>query len=142
MRQVAVSLADLDLAVDFVASGEAVGAEAYVNRVTGQVHFLSLDTLDLEPRPADLDESDHYVAVPHKRELDLGFRLVNDFAQERMRYAVDEINDIFRRRGAYRRFRALLDRHGMLDAWHSYENAAREKALREWCAEVGIALKD
>ncbi len=37
--------------------------------------------------------------------------------------------------------RPLLTREGALDKWYAFEAAAKEKALREWCAENGVAVE-
>ena len=62
------------------------------------------------------------------------------FAAERLDEHIDEVAAIFSRKGAYRRFKEFLGRVGALESWYEYENEAREKALREWCAANGIDL--
>jgi hypothetical protein len=52
------------------------------------------------------------------------------------------VHEFFRKRGAYSRFISLLERAGHLEAWHDYERNAVEEALRNWCAENGLALGD
>jgi hypothetical protein len=47
---------------------------------------------------------------------------------------------IFSKRGAYGRFKDLLDYRGQLDAWYEHERRAAERALREWAAENGLAV--
>ena len=63
------------------------------------------------------------------------------FAGEELPDHTDEIAEIFSRRGAYRRFKDLLVRERALDKWHAFEAAAKEKALREWCAENGVTVE-
>jgi hypothetical protein len=46
----------------------------------------------------------------------------------------------FRKRGAYGRFKDLLERKGLLEAWYEYEAQAVEQALRTWSAENGLQL--
>jgi hypothetical protein len=46
--------------------------------------------------------------------------------------------DYFRKRGAYARFKALLERTGQLEEWYRFQRAAVEKRLREWCEENGL----
>ena len=50
----------------------------------------------------------------------------------------DIVRQILRRRGAYARYKALLDQRGMLEEWFKMENSREEKAIREWCEENGI----
>jgi hypothetical protein len=52
----------------------------------------------------------------------------------------DTVAGFFRRRGAYGRFKDLLDARGKLQRWYEFENQATEDALRDWCADNGIQL--
>jgi len=57
----------------------------------------------------------------------------------------DEYNTVagfFERRGAYGRFKALLQARGMLEQWYEFENHATEEALLAWCEENGIQPVD
>jgi hypothetical protein len=54
----------------------------------------------------------------------------------------DTIRDIFRRKGAYRRFEDLLDARQMLHAWNNFEARRTEAGLRAGCEENGIVLDD
>ena len=137
--RVSVDLDELLTAYEWVSAGEAaaVDAEAYVSRVTGQIHWCG-EGVD-EEAPDDIEDGGLYIAVPHKSELDLGRSLVLRFVEEHLPEKREGIADFFRRRGAYSRFKSLLEGSRQLDAWHHYEQAAKEAALREWCAENGFA---
>ena len=89
----------------------------------------------------DIDDREKYVKLPNKRDLDLGPRLVMRFTREELPDRYDEVAEIFSRRGAYRRFKDLLEHEGALDKWFEFENAAEEKALREWCADNGVVVE-
>ena len=82
-----------------------------------------------------------YVAVPSKHDLDLGRRLVQRFC-DRMLPAelADRVDGLFRRRGAYGRFKDLLESHGRLDDWFAFEADETEAALRGWCETEGLRL--
>jgi hypothetical protein len=67
-----------------------------------------------EKLPDDID-NEKYIAIPDKRELDLGEPLVLDFAREFLTDGYDEVRHIFSRRGAYRRYKDLLVRRGALN---------------------------
>jgi hypothetical protein len=54
----------------------------------------------------------------------------------------DEVRRIFKRRGAYGRFKALLARRGALERWYDFENKTEEAALRDWCEANEIELAD
>jgi hypothetical protein len=134
---VKVNYNDLFIAADFV-SGGGGGASAYVCTETGAIHLVS--SYIGEEVPDDLETSDKYFAVPSKRELDLGFRLVLSFAADEMPDAYDEIGGIFRKKGAYGRFKDFLARKGALEKWYAYEEDATRAALRDWCEENGLEL--
>jgi hypothetical protein len=52
------------------------------------------------------------------------------------------VSRIFSRRGAYGRYKALLERRGALDRWYDFSVKAEEAALRAWCATDAIGLSD
>jgi hypothetical protein len=91
--------------------------------------------------PDDIDD-EKYIAIPDKRELDLGKPLILDFAREFLSDDYHELLRIFSRRGAYRRFKDLLVRRRALERWYNFSNKAEEAALREWCVENGIDLSE
>ena len=99
-----VSFSDLQLAFEFVSGGGTGENEAYL---------------------------DQYISIPHKRELDLGKPLVLDFAREFLPDDYDEVRHIFSRGRAYRRYKDLLVRRGVLDLWYDFSNKAEQAALRE-----------
>lgn len=132
------------------------GNAAYICRTTGKIIYQSPDHMDGdhwsdedqddddsdEARPdVDYDDDTRYCMVPNKDSLDLGSRLVRQFAEECMPDHWHEVSDIFRRRGAYRRFKDLLADLGKLDEWYKYEQAATESALLAWAEEEGITVE-
>ena len=137
---VTVSFDELFDACEWVASGEAAAmdCEAYINRETGQIHWCG-EGIDEEP-PEDIEDGTLYIAVPRKQELHLGRSLALRFVEEHLPRSIETVHGFFRRPGAFSRFKALLAGAGQLDAWHAYEEAATENALREWCEENGFVL--
>jgi hypothetical protein len=59
--------------------------------------------------------------------------LTRDFARKFLPGDFDEVRQLFSRRGAYARFKDLLDRRGALDQWYDFEAKAEERALTMWC---------
>ena len=135
---VRVDLEELLDAFEWVSVGEsgAIDAEAYVGRTTGRIHWRG-EGVDEEP-PEDLDDEAAYVAVPSRSEFDLGRSLALRFTEEHLPRSLQRVEDCFRRRGAYSRFKSLLDAAGQLDKWHAYERAAKEECLTQWCVENGF----
>ena len=90
--------------------------------------------------PEDIEDGSIYIAVPHKNDLNLGKNLVLNFTDERLPDSYATVDTFFRKRGAYGRFKDLLERKGLLEAWYEYEAQTVEQALRAWSAENGLQL--
>ncbi len=90
--------------------------------------------------PDEIDDSSLYIAVPHKVDLDLGKNFAIKFTAEHLPDDYSKVCGFFCQRGAYRRFKDLLERRDSLEAWYGYEAQAVEQVLREWCRENQITL--
>jgi hypothetical protein len=88
---------------------------------------------------AELDW-DICVEIPHKNDLDLGISLVFEFVETHIPDAYDHVRQIFRSRGAYGRFKNLLERKGLLENWYDFERRREEETLRHWCLSNNIHL--
>ena len=137
---VAVKYNDLSAAFDFVGSGAPMEHNAYISLDTGEIYWTSeLNPMD-EEVPADLEASDRYIAIPHKNDLDLGRNLALRFAAQELPESYELVEGFFRRKGAYSRFKQLLESEGVLEKWYKFEMEAVEKVLRDWCAECDIQI--
>jgi Uncharacterised protein family (UPF0158) len=138
-KTVAVDARDLRDAFDFVSAGEVFDHSAYISLDTGKIYWRSTDA-DLQEGdlPDDLDDPDQYLAVPSQRELGLGRRLALAFVADELPDDYDTVAEFFRRRGAYGRFKRLLDTRRKLERWYEFENRATDETLAAWCAEHGI----
>ena len=134
-----IRLSDLEDALMFASAGMGMDASAYVDRETGEIYYAG-ELVDADELPEDLEVSDRYLKIPDKRELDLGQSLVFDFVADHAAEEHDRVRDIFRRRGAYGRFKDFLDDKGLLDTWYRYEEDKTRDALREWCSDEGLNL--
>jgi len=128
----AMTFSDIENAVYFVSMQPYGTNEAYVSLDTGQIFLLS-EYNDSDELPDDFQESDRYLAIPHKNDLDLGQQLVRDFIFSEAPTLARQIEEIFRRRGAYSRYKSVLVSNGLLDAWHDFENERTTKAICDWC---------
>jgi hypothetical protein len=128
-------------AFEFVNSNPDYMNQAFLDLETGKIHWHSdLHEIDGD-LPEDLDD-DRYIEIPDKRDLGLGRDLVLDFADRYLPDEAEQVETIFRRRGAYGRFKALLEKKGALQKWYDFESRAEEMALRLWCQENGIEIRE
>lgn len=129
-------------AFEFVSSGSRDENNAYVCKKTGVIYWTST-TLDLEEEvPKDLETSLDYVEVPHKNELKLGQSLALTFIDQTLPDEYNFVASLFRKRGAYRRFKDMLQYQGLLEKWYAFEEQASDDALLAWCEENEIKLID
>jgi Uncharacterised protein family (UPF0158) len=112
---------------------------AYLDRETGEVYYVSASG-DSDELPGNVEEDDKYVSIPHKNDLDLGRELVFAFVAAEIPDEFESVKRIFSKKGAYARYKELLESKGRLEAWYGFEKQATEKAIRNWCEEEGIAL--
>jgi hypothetical protein len=137
---VAVKFDDISLAFDFVSSAAPMEHGAYISLERGQIFWMSEFTSMDEEVPDDLETSDRYVAIPHKNDLNLGRDLAFRFVAEYLPNRYGDVRACFRSKGAYSQFKQLLRDEAMLDKWYSFEAAAVEKAILEWCEQNGIEI--
>jgi hypothetical protein len=140
---VAVKFDDLSLAFDFVSYAAPMEHQAYISLDTGKIYWISdaIDTIE-EEIPEDLEDPDRYLVIPHKNELHLGSSLALRFAAQQLPARYDQVEGFFQRRGAYARFKDLLERERALELWYAFEAESTEKALKQWCAENGLEILD
>jgi Uncharacterised protein family (UPF0158) len=135
----AVDFKEVLKAFEFASSAPNGEARAYLHKITGKVYWQSDLLPDLEPLPEDID-SDDYLVLPDKRDLELGRQLVFDFMDEYLPDESEEIRSVFRRKGAYATFKYILDKNNLRETWHEFEAKAQAEALLTWCRDQGIIL--
>ena len=141
LRSVSISYRELSNAFEFVSSSQPSEADAYICVNTGEIYFVSA-LAGINELPEDDGDTDNYIGVPHKNDLNIGRRLVFDFVDAELPSERDTVEKFFRRPGAYGKFKNMLESYGMLDKWYAFEESAVEEALREWCQESGIQLQE
>jgi hypothetical protein len=72
----------------------------------------------------------------------LGRPLALEFTRVHLPECFGKVGEIFSRRGAFARFKDLLDRHESLDAWHEWAQEHTRQSLRQWCADNAIKWVD
>jgi len=136
-----MKLDEIEDAFFYVSSAPNFTNSALLSKETGKIFYIS-GMGDSDDLPEDIEESDEYIEIPHKNDLDLGNRLVMDFATEQCPELLEKVHAIFKRKGAYSRYKELLDSKGLLEKWYDYESQHTKEALRQWCADNGIELTD
>jgi len=135
-----VNFDELLSAYEWVSSSTPTENEAFVSRTTGNIHWSS-SLIDLDDElPDDIENEIIYVSVPHKNDLNLGKHLVLSFAGEHLVESYETVSSFFRQRGAYGRFKDLLEQKGQLQSWYDYEAKVTEQALRGWCTEQDLSI--
>lgn len=129
-------------AFEFVSFGGLIGHGAYIDPDSGAIYCVSSEIEMDDEVPDDLESSDRYIAVPHKTDLDLGRDLVLSFVGGELPDDYDTVAAYFRKKGAYGRFKDLLDARNLLERWHEFEARETEKALRAWCLANDIDIID
>ena len=132
---------DIENAFLYVSMSHMLENQAILCKETGEIFYIS-EMGDSDDLPDDIDESDNYIEIPHKNELDLGRELVFRFVSEHLPEEYNRVAQVFRKKGAYSRYKDLLEHEGLLEKWYEFENDAQSKALREWCKENNIDLAD
>ena len=123
----------------FVSDVQPFEHSAVVNRISGEVFYAS-EMAGHNEIPEEAEGNDDYIWIPHKKDLNLGKPLVMDFILSRCPDLYDQVTGIFRRKGAYGRYKDLLERKELLQEWYSFEEEKTREALVRWCEENGVVL--
>jgi hypothetical protein len=135
-----ISLEDLEEALLWTEAGSGGETRAWFCRTSGCLYTGGHDDPDIDELPSDIEDADRYAEVPDKRDLDLGQSLVFRFVLAHAPQLESDVEAIFSRRGAYRRFKDLLERHDLLQRWYDFENRATCVALLEWAESEGFEV--
>ena len=111
-------------------------SSAAISPSTGEIYFESPYS-DEDEIPEDIDD---LIYLPHKNDLDLGQRLVRDFIGSAAPDDWQQVQAIFSRRGAYRRYKEFLNGKGLLDQWFEFEEEREKEAVLDWCEVHGIKV--
>lgn len=136
-----IKFSDIQEGFFFVSSAGYGMHSAVLCKDTGKIFYRSEmgDIDEAEDEDVDLDKC---IKIPHKNDLDLGQSLIFEFIQMHLPDDYDRVRQMFRRPGAYGRFKDLLDSKGVLEIWYAFESQREEEVLRRWCTENEIELSD
>ena len=126
----------LDL-FELVNFGSPFDHEGYICKESGKTYFYSEFGDNEEELPDDINDK-KYLSIPHKNELNLGNNLAFDFTLEYLPKEYEKVRSILNCKGAYARFKSLLESADKIEEWYKFESKCTEEALREWCIEQGV----
>lgn len=135
-----VSFDAIEDAFFFVSMDQQLMHNAYLCKDTGEIFYHS-EMGDSDELPEEIDDPDKYIPIPHKNDLDLGKALVIEFTSKYLLEEVDRVYSIFQRKGAYSKYKDLLERKGVLQDWYDFENNRQTAALKKWCEDNDIEMK-
>jgi hypothetical protein len=133
---------DIEEALMFVSSSGYGENSALLDKSTGKIYYRSAygDLDEFEEYPEDEYDPNIHIEIPHKNDLDIGRDLVFEFVEKFLPDDYERVNKIFRKRGAYSRYKDLLDHRGVLQKWYDFENQREQSALLQWCEENKIDI--
>jgi len=88
---------------------------------------------------SEYDENIH-IEIPHKNDLDLGRNLVFEFVHNYSPEYENTVSQLFRRKGAYSKFKDFLDSKNILQLWYDFEKSREQKEIENWCRENDIKI--
>lgn len=137
----------------------ADGWKSYINRRTGEIFSFSENDVgfyedeekdclvpdwqaELTAKAREVEASDDFVQLPDKFDI-------NEYAiMERFCHTLDDdtlredLLDTIGGRGTFRRFKGMLQRRGLADAWWSYRDAAFKRIAADFLEAEGIPFED
>jgi hypothetical protein len=134
-----IKFCDIELAFEYVSSAPETSNTAVLCKKTGEIFYAS-DYDDEDEIADEVYDRDDCLEIPHKNDLDLGRNLVFEFVEQYLPGDFERVRQIFRRRGAYGRYKNLLEDRDYLKKWYDYENTRQTETLREWCEEHEITV--
>ena len=97
---VPVSLKDILGAFEFVGAGDGGEHEAFLCKQCGKLYCHSGLCDDLDILLDDTGDSEKFLQIPDKRELDFGKPIALEFARQFLPGDFDDVRQFFSRRGA------------------------------------------
>lgn len=140
MNSMQINFSELQDAFEYVSGASPMENSAYLSLETGMFYFHSQFGDNEEELPENIDDSSVYIEIPHKNHLGLGRDLAINFAADVLPEILDEVYAIFKKSGAYARFKNLLEKHNHLEQWYAYEEKEKVAALLEWCSDNEIQV--
>ena len=136
-----MKFSELEEAFEFVGGAAQCERMAMLCVQTGQICFRS-ELSGFDEIPEEAYDSALWREVPHPKQLGLGNELVFAFIAQRLPADIDRVRSIFSRKGAYSRYKGLLEGRGILEEWYEFENASLKEAILKWCRDESIEVTE
>ena len=134
-----IKFSDIELAFEYVSSAPMTSNTAVLCKETGEI-FYSSDYDDEDEIPEEVYDREDCIEIPHKNDLYLCRNLVFEFVVSHLPNDFERVRRIFGKKGAYARYKDLLEDRGFLQKWYDFENTRQTETLREWCKHNDIML--
>lgn len=128
----------------------------YMNRDTGEFYLIADELAEMvddddgagellgwagdeAPMVREVLDSDVWLALPSSFDVH-EWAIMDEYGRSLEDPALrDEIGDAIRGRGAFRMFRATVERHGLREGWERFRTQALTSIAEAWLEENGIA---
>ena len=124
-----IDMDDFDFAMEFISS-DLFDNQAYIDIESGVI-YCSGEASE-ETLPDDIDENDKYLAIPTKQDLELGKPLALKFTALEMPDHIENVYAMFRKQGAYAKFKHLLNTLELTEKWYAFEKNQTQQAITDW----------
>ena len=103
-----------------------------------ETYFYSIQDEEIVYVLEDEEDDEFFIPLPTKEEVNDYQNMVNFTETIEDDKKRDWFENAIRGKGAFRRFRATLERFGMETAWYDYLEASHRELAIEWCEQHGI----
>jgi Uncharacterised protein family (UPF0158) len=128
---------DLEMLIDVLEGDLNYGYGGFLDLTTG-IAWPEMALTNDRPDDLDLEDPEKWLVLPHLGSHE-AWRDMRDFAVEQNDPALAELLlDAIDGRGAFSRFRRVLDRHPeQISAWRAFSDDRRVGRARSWLADAG-----
>ena len=111
----------------------------FYNKITGETEWFGEELgnpndLELD----DIEEDENFVCLPSKWNIN-DYEIMEDFMNAQKNVQIqNQIFQAIKGKGAFRNFRAAVERNGLLDDWYKFKDSAYEQIVRDWCKKNGL----
>lgn len=150
---VVISLKDVIDAIEM----QTDDSETYLDPETGELIFVTEDERtaieedlpeheipewqrQILPKAREALENDRFLILPDKRDVH-EWSIMEEFAREQSGNGAQILRGAIHGSGAFRRFRAALDRLGLAQAWYNFPAERIEQIARDWLEGHKLAYK-